>query len=351
VKLLFFVQMLNKEDTIRGFIPGWLRALSREVGHLTVVSQETYDFDFPKNVTVFSLKKEQGLCKYRQFLRLQTFLARSFFSGQVDAILTHMTPIYTVLSAPLAKLTGRPLFTWYTHSHVSNMLKAADLFSTACFTASDQSYRLPSRKKKVLGHGIDLEHFSENKNLLLKRKGPLRLITASRLSPVKNLHVLLQALEDLPGEWTLDLAGEAPMASQKKYEHELRKLAAQNPQKITWHGAIPYTKMPAFLERGDVYVNLSDTGSIDKSVLEALSVGLTVLTGNEAFDDFLGGTRERTYFRPIDSKKLRLKIEKLLTSPREILQEDRDLLYEKVKEEHSLDCLAKNLVDNMKAFL
>ena len=47
------------------------------------------------------------------------------------------------------------------------------------------------------------------------------------------------------------------------------------------------TKTLEFYQSGDLFVNLSDTGSLDKAVLEAMACGLKILTSNEAFKSVL----------------------------------------------------------------
>src|SRR3989338_2848671 len=52
-------------------------------------------------------------------------------------------------------------------------------------------------------------------------------------------------------------------------------------------GPIPYPRIQDFYHSGDIFINLSETGSVDKAMLEAMSCGLLALTSNEAFRDIL----------------------------------------------------------------
>ncbi|MGE4157789.1 MAG: glycosyltransferase family 4 protein [Planctomycetota bacterium] len=344
MKLIFFVQMLRPDDTIRGFIPGWCRALARAAGGLTVISQETHTAELGEGIRVLSLGKERGASKFEQALTLASILRLEL--PRHDAMLTHMTPIYSVASSPFAFLYGRPVFTWYTHSFVGPMLRAAIAVSRRVFTASAESLRVDTKKKCVVGHGIDLAHFLPGP-ALSSRSGPLRIVSACRLSPVKRVDVLLRALKGLEGDWTLEIAGDAPMESQKEHEAEIRRLASALGSRVTLLGAVPYPKMGELLRRSDLYVNLSGTGSLDKGVLEAVAAGCAVLSGNEAFSTFLEGTQERTFLSRVDEAAVRERLAALIKTSRETLQKDRELLFEKVKREHSLDVLAQRLVSEM----
>ena len=348
MRLLFVVQMLDLEDTIRGFIVNWARALAGEVDELVVLSQETRYRDLGPNVRVISLGKETGAPKWKQVVTLTRGLRQEVLGGRIDAVLTHMVPVYAVACAPFTSLARVPLFMWYTHGRVSAGLRLAEKVSRLCFTASEASFRLPSKKRRVVGHGIDMRVFSEHRDLIRSRQGPLRLLTASRLSPVKRVDVLLEALVALPGDWTLDIAGVAPLDSQRAYEDSLRRMASSLGGRARVHGAIPHGEMPTFLARGDVFINLSNTGSLDKGVLEALAVGCTVLTGNEAFQELLDGTKERTYLEKVTPESVRSRLGTLMDCPRHVLQEDRDKLYQRVRSEHDLKSLARRLVAEMK---
>ncbi|MEK7522407.1 MAG: glycosyltransferase, partial [Patescibacteria group bacterium] len=56
---------------------------------------------------------------------------------------------------------------------------------------------------------------------------------------------------------------------------------------IEFVGPIPNKNIVEFYQSGDLFVNLSDTGSLDKAVLEAMACGLKVLTSNEAFKNIV----------------------------------------------------------------
>ena len=56
---------------------------------------------------------------------------------------------------------------------------------------------------------------------------------------------------------------------------------------IEFVGSIPNKDIAEFYQSGDLFVNFSDTGSLDKAVLEAMACGLQILTSNEAFKDIV----------------------------------------------------------------
>ena len=54
-------------------------------------------------------------------------------------------------------------------------------------------------------------------------------------------------------------------------------------------GPQPHGRIPALLRACHLVLNLSQTGSLDKTVLEAMACGVPVLTSNDAFFEWLKG--------------------------------------------------------------
>jgi glycosyltransferase involved in cell wall biosynthesis len=52
-------------------------------------------------------------------------------------------------------------------------------------------------------------------------------------------------------------------------------------------GLVPYERIPEFYEAAFLHINVSETGSMDKTVMEALASGCPVLTSNPAFFELL----------------------------------------------------------------
>src|SRR3989339_374793 len=73
--------------------------------------------------------------------------------------------------------------------------KLAEKLTDKIFTASKESFRLPSKKVEVTGHGIDLDKF---KPAEIKKDGSkFKIISVGRISPVKNYEIMINATEIL----------------------------------------------------------------------------------------------------------------------------------------------------------
>lgn len=172
----------------------------------------------------------------------------------------------------------------------------------------------------------------------------LRIITAGRIAPVKNLESMIESaeiLKNLGTDFVFEIAG-GPITKQDKiYFEKLKSLVRQKNLEnvVSFVGPIPYSKIQDFYAEGDIFVNLSKTGSVDKAVLEAMASGLSVITSNEAFKNILPA---KYFLDDLSAKLLARKIQELSFEGRPN-QELRDI----VIKNHSLEELIKKIISRL----
>jgi len=206
-----------------------------------------------------------------------------------DAVFVHMNPEYVILGWADWKVLGKKIALWYVHKYVNLKLRVAEKLADKIFTASKESFRLPPNKVEIVGHGIDIEKF---KIQFAGLRTKLTIITAGRISPVKNLETLIDSfgiLQNSKIDFEAKIAGGPATKSDSVYFEKLRSMVRQKnlQNRVSFSGPIPYSQIQDFYAEGDIFVNLSETGSLDKAVLEAMASGITVITSNEAFKDIL----------------------------------------------------------------
>ncbi len=309
MKLLIITQKIDINDDNLGFFHCWVEEFAKQCESVVVVCLQKGDYDLPGNVKVLSLGKEQEiqnskfqilnkfkiqnskfkiLIKIKYIYRFYKYIWRE--RKNYDSVFVHMNPEYVVLGGLFWRLTRKKIGLWYTHKSVDLKLRLAEKLADIIFTASARSFRLPSNKVKIMGHGIDIEKFQiPNSKFQIPK---FIIITAGRVAPVKNLHILIEAagvLKNKNFDFTIKIAGAPTLASGKDYFEKLKNSVKEKglEDKIIFAGPILYKNIPKFYADGDLFVNLSNTGSIDKAVLEAMASGLLVLTSNEAFRDIL----------------------------------------------------------------
>ena len=104
------------------------------------------------------------------------------------------------------------------------MAKLADVI----LTASSQSFRVPSPKVVVTGHGIDLEQFTYQ---FRPHKSTLHVFSVGRISPTKDYETLIQAVALLrqqgASEVVVSIIGESGLPQQVAYHESLKQLVTR----------------------------------------------------------------------------------------------------------------------------
>jgi len=113
----------------------------------------------------------------------------------------------------------------------------------------------------------------------VKEPGCLRLVFLGRISPMKNLDFLLNCLPGLPGRIELSVAGPA---EDRQYLARCTRIAATLPVSVTvrFLGAVPPQETPRLLRNHDLLFQPSLGENFGHAILEALQLGLPVLTSD-----------------------------------------------------------------------
>lgn len=289
MSLLIITQKVDINDGNLGFFHGWLEKFSKKLDEVYVICLWKGEYNLPKNVQVFSMGKEKGVSKIGQFFRLQKYLMQIL--PKVDGVFVHMCPIYAVASFPLAKIFRKKMILWYLHKSVGWKLRMAEKLVDKILTASEESCRLKERKKiRIVGHGSDLSRLEKPKT----KSERFKIVSVGRISPIKDQKTLIIATDILVNKRNIRnieirLIGEAVDAPEKKYSQEIKKMVEEKNlgDFIEFLGAVPHEKMPEIYRDSDLVINLSQTGSIDKVVVEGINSGTMTFTCNEAFRGIL----------------------------------------------------------------
>ena len=122
----------------------------------------------------------------------------------------------------------------------------------------------------------------------------LRLTTIGRISPVKNIDLMLRAFAGLrarkPGlACSLTIIGEAQSERDRNYVDACRTLATALGvhDVVAWLPPVPFDKVNTAYHRGDIFLSANDNG-LDKAILEAMASGLPVIAMHPALKAPLG---------------------------------------------------------------
>jgi glycosyltransferase involved in cell wall biosynthesis len=353
MKLLIITRKVDQSDERAGFFIDWLRVFAKNFNQLYVICQEKgREVDLPKNVEIYSLGKEKGYGRIRQFILFHCFIVSLL--KKVDGVFSHMMPVYAVVAGPWCRIYGKKLVQWYTHKKVNLMLRLASFWVDEFVTASVESFRMKTRRPvKIFGHGIDIGKF-QNPNVKCqindKIQNPKFIILAvSRISPVKNIDLIIKTAEniklnepELREKVLFQIIGGPGLLEQAGYMKELeREVHEKNLDgMVDFLGPLPQNEVIPYYQNCDLFVNFSETGSVDKVVLEAMAAGKLVLTSNIAFKKILP---MELFLEKNEANLLVEKIKEIGLMPEERRVKLQNVLRQEVEENHNLEKLIKKI--------
>lgn len=275
MRLLIVTQAVDIRDSNLGFFHRWIEEFAKHCERVIVVCLRKGEYALPKHVEVIALG--EGIRAVRALELCSISFGRR---GEYDAVFAHMSPEFVVAAGWLWRMMGKKVGLWYVHKSVTLWLRIAVMFVNRVFTASKESFRLPSSKVNVIGHGIDTDFFSPDKNI---QRGN-HLLSVGRLSKVKHHEVAIKAAKEQDRE--LLIAGEGPE------KENLKVLADELGVKTTFLNGLTQVQLRDEYRRAKALVHASETGSVDKVVLEALACGLKVETSADVVRDIVAEGRE-----------------------------------------------------------
>ncbi len=350
MRLLAIVQKVDINDDILGFIHAWIEKLAQKLDKLYVICLTEGEHHLPDNVKVYSLGKEKGYSKLRKLFLLQKFLLKHL--PEVKGVFSHMCPIYAILAFPLTKIFSKKLVLWFAHYRKSWKIKVASVLSDVIVTSTRFAYPLESSKLRVIGQGIDIEKFKV-KSEGQKRSGKFRLLFLSRISPIKDLETLIKALDVLVNKKSikdihLDIVGSPSVALgdseyYQKIKGSVKDLNLEN--FVSFKERIPNYQTPDVYNSADLFVNLTRTGSFDKTTLEAMSCQTLVVVSNQVYKGVLP---DYLIFSQSNPQDLAGKIENIIKISEEKRREIGKNLREIIIKNHNLDNLTQRIIDSFK---
>ena len=268
MKLLIITQAVDRNHPILGFFHRWVEEFAKHFEHIHVIALQQGTSDLPGNVTVYSLGKEQGVQRFARTAKFLSYMIR--IRNEYDAVFVHMNPEYVVLAGWWWRLTGKKIGLWYTHKSVDVKLRFATVFADVIFTASPESFRLRTSKLRVMGHGIDTDFFTPDPSV---SRGS-HFLSVGRLMPTKRHDLAIRAAHEVGVP--LRIAGDGPERG------ALLALAQELGDDVAFLGALTQEKLRDEYRTAAKLIHRSETGSLDKVVLEAASCGCPVDTTDPA---------------------------------------------------------------------
>lgn len=348
MKLLMITRKIDRDDASpAGFTYLWVKKIAQKIDKLEIICLEKGNLEnLPKNIEIYSLGKEKGYGRIRMFFNFQKLAWRLI--RKIDGVFCHQNPEYTILIWPYAKLFNKKIVSWHTHKIVNWKVRLVNILTNKILTASVKSCRLKNKKKvEIVGHGIDIDFFKKQQ-IKSENGEKFKIISVGRISPVKDYETLIAAIEILAKKGVknieVKIIGQPVLKSDYLYKKFLEQLIINKnlDNYISLGKAIAHSQIPKEYSRADLMVNLSQTGSVDKAVLEAMACQCLVLTCNEAFEDILND--KRFMFENKNSQNLADKISDLFSLSEAEKEKIGFKLRDIVVADHNLDNLINKII-------
>lgn len=317
MRLVVVTQRVDPDDPALGATVPMLRALAQRVDELVVLTLVARESGLPANVRLKSIAAPtQALRGARFAAALAPELRR-----RPVAVLAHMSPVYAVLAAPLARPLRVPLLLWFTHWKRSRMLRAAERVSDRVLTVDRRSFPFASPKVTPIGHGIDVDALP-----CVDQAEPLRVLALGRTSPAKGLDTIVAASRRAGIE--LELRGPSLTDEERGYRDALG-VAVEPP--------VPRRAIASVYAHAGALVNNMRSGALDKVVFEAAASCLPVVVSNPGFDSLIGDIEPSLSFPQDDAEALAGRLRALADAGAETRARIGRELRERVRRDHSVE--------------
>ncbi len=212
------------------------------------------------------------------------------------ADVVHLTGVYNTPTLPvfaLSRLMGKPLV-WSPRGALqatqdwdnAPKRRAKQRFETALSFLRPQSmvmhvtadteaaasqHRFAGLDVKVIPNAVDIPRYVPK---MRKAGMGTRLIYLGRLHPKKGIEALIEALGDLPDDFSIDIYG----AGDAGYTVKLQQAAAHLGSRVCFHGHVTGADKTTAFAKADLFVLPSYSENFGIAIAEALAHGLPVLT-------------------------------------------------------------------------
>ncbi len=274
-------QVMDQDHQVLGFFVSWVRLLAQYGDPITIVCWSKGRCEnLPSNVEIIEFPTGKWN-RWSGLLKL-SFQKRR----EIRTVFVHMIPPVTAVLGLWWRMLGFRIVLWYTHGHVPMSLRLSERIVDRILTATDDSLKLVTTKKVVTGHGIDLELYHP---IVGVAREPI-LLSVSRLSRRKDLMGFLKLCVDLRARspervFKGVIVGEPCTEDDIAYLAELTQFVTMEKLEsiIVWAGKKTGDELLELYSRAAVFISTSQTGSLDKVVLEAMACEVPVLATGSVY--------------------------------------------------------------------
>lgn len=348
MKLIIITQKVDINDPVLGFFHKWIEELSKRFVSVKVICLEEGEHTLPQNVEVFSLGKGEKVAS-SQYLVSRIKYVFNFYKyiwrlrKEYDAVFVHMNQEYVILGWKFWKLWGKKIYFWRNHPKGNLLTTIAVSVSNKVFCTSNSAFITKFSKTILMPVGIDTNKFKIENSKLKNEDKDRKILFLSRMDRIKRPDLLIEALNILNNQgvdFVSNFYGDPTPGTHDFYDNLKSKVSSLGlSEKVKFYNGVPNYKTPDIYNEHKIFVNLTPSGSMDKTILESVSCGCIPIVVNTFF---------RAIFDPNmiveeNAKDISNKIKFWLEKDGEYVEEASRRLQKYVLENHSLNALMDKL--------
>lgn len=282
MKLLIITQAVDAEDSVLGFFVRWIEELSKCTESIEIVCLKEGMHNLPANVHVHSLGKEKEVSRTKYVLNFYKHIW--LLRHDYDSVFVHMNQEYVLLGGWFWRLLGKKVVLWRNHKMGSLLTRLAVALSNSVCHTSPDSFVARYKNAVAMSVGIDTDFFTP-----ASTPAPVdSILFLGRLDPVKKVAEFIGALAGVPEQFHADLYG-SPTEADSEYARQVYAQAQPLIAKrvLTMHSGVTHERTRELYQSHAIYVNLTPSGSFDKTIGEAVASGCIVVCANNAMEQAL----------------------------------------------------------------
>ena len=340
MRLLICTQAIDLDDPILGFFHSWVEKISKSSATTTVVCLFKGRNTLQSQIPILSLGKEMCTTTFRKIYLFFTYIIRA--RARYDAVFVHMNKEYVIMGFVLWKLMGKKIVFWYNHPIADWQARLAGMLADEIMYTSPQSYFGRVGKGLKMPVGVDVDVFVPSLNYESGEGQEIGYV--GRVSPIKNIEIIIQAFEKCKAKLanvSLSIYGSTP----DRDEHYLSNLKekALKIGRIRFEGEIEYSHLPQVYNKCWCIVNMTDDGSFDKVIFEAMACGRLVISSNSINSEMIVQKYQTMLCPTKDSQELSKAFLAIFVLGESERNKIGQMLREIVVKHHSLDLLVRTL--------
>ncbi|HEX6809841.1 MAG TPA: glycosyltransferase [Gemmatimonadaceae bacterium] len=261
-------------------------------------------------LTMLSFLGSEFVSAVRSGRRFQPDLVHAhwwFPGGLVGTWVASMAgvPLITTLHGSDVRLArtvvgARPVF-----RHV--LRHSAAVTAVSNWLAGEAGAVLPNLKPVVAPMPVDTTLFTPGNG-----RSADRLLFVGRLNAQKGVSTLIDALPSIAAPYAVDIVGDGP--ERAALEERARNLRVAD--RITWHGAVPHSDLPAMYQRAAILVVPSIDEGLGLVAVEAQLCATPVIAANSGgLSDIVRNGQTGVLVPPLDPSSLAQAIDEVLQNP------------------------------------